>query len=105
VVARDDDGYLMSNNLPPARRLVLLRGALLALAVLASAAVVAVAGFAVYLVAEGYSGGSDPRSVAPLAFPLSFLVLVVAGLPATVVCAAAWAGYSAVARKSRRSYR
>jgi drug/metabolite transporter (DMT)-like permease len=93
----------MSNNLPPARRLVLLRGALLALSVLASAAVVAVAGFAVYLVAEGYSGGSDPQSVAPLAFPLSFLVLVIAGLPASVVCAAAWAGYSAVARKSRRS--
>jgi hypothetical protein len=66
----------MSNNLSPTRRLVLLRGALLALAVLA-----------------------------PLGFLLSYLVLVVAGLPASVVCAAAWAGYSAVARKSRQSSR
>jgi 1,4-dihydroxy-2-naphthoate octaprenyltransferase len=95
----------MSNNLSPIRRLVLLRGALLALAVLASAAVVAVAGFAAYLLAEGYSGGGAPQGLAPLGFLLSFLVLVVAGLPATVVCAAAWAGYSAVARKSRRSSR
>jgi hypothetical protein len=91
----------MSNNLPPARRLVLLRGALLALSVLASAAVVAVAGFAVYLVAEGYSGGSDPQSVAPLAFPLAFLVLAVVGLPVTLVCAASWIGYLAAARRSR----
>jgi hypothetical protein len=94
----------MPNDLSPTKRLV-LRGVLLALAVLASVAVVAVAGFAAYLFAEGYSGGSDPQSVAPLAFPLSFLVLVVADLPATVVCAAAWAGYSAAARKNRRSSR
>jgi drug/metabolite transporter (DMT)-like permease len=67
-----------------------------------SHAAATVAGFAAYLFAEGYSGGSDPQSVAPLAFPLSFLVLVVAGLPAALVCAVAWVGYSAVARKSRR---
>jgi drug/metabolite transporter (DMT)-like permease len=95
----------MSNTLSPTRRLVLLREALLALAVLASAAVVAVAGFAVYLLAEGYSGDGAAQGLAPLGFLLSFLVLVVAGLPATVVCAAAWAGYSAVARKSRQSSR
>ena len=80
---------------------MLLRGALLAFAVLASAAAAAVAGFAAYLFTEGYSGGSDPQSIAALAFPLSFLVLVVVGLPAALVCAAAWAGYSAVARKGR----
>ncbi len=82
---------------------MLARRALLVLAVLASAAVAAVAGFAVYLFAEGYSGGSNPQSVAPLAFPLSFLVLIVAGLPAALVCAVSWASYAAVARRSRRA--
>ena len=56
---------------------MLLRRALLALAVLASAAAATVVGFAVYLVVEGYSGGGDPQSVAPLAFPIAFLVLAV----------------------------
>jgi hypothetical protein len=82
---------------------VLLRRVLLAFAMLASAAVAAVAGFAAYLFAQGYSGDGNPQSVAPLAFPLAFLVLIVAGLPAALVCAAAWAGHSSVARKSRRS--
>jgi hypothetical protein len=81
---------------------VLPRSALLAFAVLASPAAAAVLGFAVYLFAEGYLGGSNPQSIAPLAFPLSFLVLIVAGLPAALVCAVAWAGYAAVARKSRQ---
>jgi hypothetical protein len=40
----------------------------LGLAVLASASVTAVLGFAVYMFAEGYSGGGDPQSVASLAF-------------------------------------
>jgi len=84
---------------------VLLRETLLALAMLASAAVVTVAGFAVYLLPEGYSGDGAAQGLAPLGVLLSCVVLVVAGLPASVVCAAAWAGYSAVARKSRRSSR
>ncbi len=84
-------------------RFVLLRRALLAFAVLASAAAAAVAGFAVYLFAEGYSGGSNPQSVAPLAFPLSFLVVIVTGLPAALVCVVAWASYFAAARRSRQS--
>ena len=82
---------------------MLLRRALLALAVLASAAVAAVLGFAVYLFAAGYSGGSNPQSIAPLAFPLSFLVVLIVGLPAALICAAAWAGYFAAARRSRKS--
>ena len=73
---------------------MLLRRALLALAVLTSAAVAAVLGFAVYLFTAGYSGGSNPQSIAPLAFPLSFLVLLIVGLPAALICAAAWAGTS-----------
>jgi hypothetical protein len=90
-------------NLPSrAGRLALLRRGLLAFAVLASAAATVVVGFAAYLFTEGYSGGGDPQSVAPLAFPIAFLVLVVAGLPTTLVCAASWAGYLAAARKSRR---
>jgi hypothetical protein len=101
ALARSDDGYLMLNDPPRASRLALLRTALLALAILASAAVVAVLGFAAYLFTEGYSGGSDPQSVAPLAFPIALLVLVVGGLPAILACAASWVGYLTVARKSR----
>jgi Flp pilus assembly protein protease CpaA len=90
-------------NLPSrAQRLVLLRRTLLAFSVLASAAAAAVVVFAAYLFTEGYSGGGDPQSVAPLAFPLAFLILVVVGLPVAVVCAASWTGYLAAARKSRQ---
>jgi len=91
----------MMNHFPPARRLLLLRRFLLMLAVLASAAAVTVVGFAGYLFVEGYSGGGDPQSVAPLAFPIAFLVLAVFGLPAAVVCAATWTGYRVAARRSR----
>jgi len=92
----------MLNHPPRATRLVLLRGALLTFAVLTSAAAAVVVGFAVYLFAEGYSGGSDQQSVAPLAFPLSFLILAVVGIPLTLACALSWAGYLAAIRKHRR---
>jgi hypothetical protein len=85
-----------------AKRLALLGRALLAFALLASAALAAVLGFAVYLFAQGYSGGSNPQSVAALAFPLSFLVVIIVGLPVALACALAWAGYFAAVRKSRR---
>jgi len=80
---------------------VLLRRALLALAVGVSAAAAAVLVFAAYLFTEGYSGGGNPQSVAPLAFPLAFLVLTVVGLPVALACAASWIGYLAAARRSR----
>ena len=90
----------MLNHHPPRpARHVLLRGALLAFAVLTSAAAAAVLGFAGYLFAEGYSGDDSQQRVAPLAFPLSFLILAVVGMPLTVACAASWAGYLTVARK------
>lgn len=92
----------MTNDLWRAWRLALLRWALLGFAVLASAAAATVVGFAAYLFSQGYSGGGDPQSVAPLAFPLSFLVLVVVGVPASFACAAGWVGYVAVARRSRK---
>ena len=82
---------------------MLLRRALLGFAVLASAAAAVVFGFALYLFIGGYSGGSNPQSISALAFPLSFLVVIVIGLPAALVCALAWAGYLAAARRSRRS--
>jgi hypothetical protein len=85
-----------------AQRLVLLRRALLGFSVLASAAAATVVGFAAYLFTEGYSGGGDPQSVAPLLFPLAFLILAVVGLPASLLCAASWTGYLAAARKSRQ---
>jgi hypothetical protein len=92
----------MMNFPSRAQRLVLLRRALLAFSVLASAAAAVVVGFAAYLFTEGYSGGGDPQSVAPLAFPLAFLIMAVVGLPASVLCAASWTGYLAAARKSRQ---
>jgi hypothetical protein len=99
--ARGDDADLMMNESSRATRLVLLRRSLLALALLVSAAAAAVVVFAAYLFTEGYSGGGSPQSVAPLAFPLAFLVLAVVGLPVTLVCTASWVGYLAAARRSR----
>jgi hypothetical protein len=52
----------MLNDPPRPTRLGLLRGALLAFAVLTSAAAAVVVGFAAYLFAEGYSGGSSQQS-------------------------------------------
>ena len=85
---------------PRAQRLVLLRRMLLVLAVLASASLTAVLGFAVYMFAEGHSGGSNPQGVAKLGIPLSFVVVIFAGLPCALVCALSWAGYFAAARKA-----
>ena len=94
----------MMNDPPRAARLA-LRGTLLALAMLTTAAAAAVLGFAAYLLAEGYSGGGGQQGVAPLAFPLSFLVLAVAGLPLTLACAACWASYLKAARRHRQPSR
>jgi len=91
----------MMNDYSRATRLVLLRRSLLVLAVLVSAVAAAVVGFAGYLFTEGYSGGGSQQSVAPLAFPLAFLVLATVGLPVAAACAASWIGYLAVARRSR----
>ena len=84
---------------------MLLRRVLLGFAVLVSAAATLVFGFAIYLFVCGYSGGSNPESISALAFPLSFLVVIFIGVPAALICALAWAGYFAVARRSRRSAR
>jgi hypothetical protein len=95
----------MLNDPPRAARLGLLRGALLTFAVLTSVVAAVVVGFAAYLFAEGYSGGSSQQSVAALAFPLAFLILAVAGLPLTLACAVSWAGYLSAARKNRQLFR
>ena len=79
----------------------MVRRALLAFAVLTSAAAAAVLGFAAYLFAEGYSDGSQ-QSVAPLAFLLAFLVLAVVGMPLMLACALSWAGYLNAARKNHQ---
>src|SRR5579859_5662312 len=101
-LARGGDGCLMPNDSPRATPLALLRGVLLALAVLTSAAAAAVLGFAAYLFVQGYSGGGSQQSAAPVAFLLAFLVLVVVGLPLTLAGALSWAGYVTTARKHRR---
>jgi hypothetical protein len=82
---------------------MVVRWTLLVLAVLCSAAVAVVAGFAGYVFAQGYSGGSDPQSVSGLAFPLSLVILIAGGVPAALACAGAWIGYFLVSRNRRRS--
>jgi 1,4-dihydroxy-2-naphthoate octaprenyltransferase len=92
----------MLNNPPRSTRLAMVRGALLAFAVFTSAAAAAVLGFAAYLFAAGYSGGSSQQGVAPLAFLLSFLILAVVGMPLMLACALSWAGYLNAARKNHQ---
>jgi drug/metabolite transporter (DMT)-like permease len=92
----------MMNHPPRTTRLLLLRGALLTFAVLTSAAAAVVVGFAVYLFAQGYSGGDNPQSVAPLAFPISLVILAVVGVPLALASAASWAGYLTANRKHRQ---
>jgi hypothetical protein len=55
-----------------------------------------------YLIYESYTGPSGPQSLSGLAFLLAVVVLGVAGLPAAVTCALAWAGYAAAARRCGR---
>jgi hypothetical protein len=65
------------------------------LAVVASAATAVIVGFIVNLFIQGYSGGNDPTSVAPLAFPVAILFFVIAGFPAMLICALMWLAYAA----------
>jgi hypothetical protein len=76
-------------------RSLLLNRALLVLAVLASAATVVILGFLVNLFIQGYSGGNDPTSIAPLAFPIAILGFVIAGIPALVISTLLWLAYTA----------
>lgn len=72
---------------------------LLVLSIAASAAVVIVVGLVIYLVVGGYSGGNDPTSVAPLAFPIAVIFFVIGGIPAILICAGLWIAYGAVRRR------
>ncbi len=80
-------------------RLSLLSRVLLVLSVLSSAAVAAILGLVVYLFIGGYSGGSNPTSVAPLAFPLAILLFVIVALPSMLICGLLWAGFSLSSRR------
>jgi hypothetical protein len=93
---RADIDVMMRDDRSRPRRLVLSRRVLLAFAVLASAVVAAVLGYAVFLLAWGYSHAD------PMAIPYFYLVVIVAGTPAALVCGVAWAGYAAVTRRGRR---
>lgn len=76
-------------------RSLLLNRALLVLAVVASTASAVIVGFLVNLFIQGYSGGNDPTSVAPLAFPVAILFFVIVGFPAMLICALLWLAYTA----------
>jgi drug/metabolite transporter (DMT)-like permease len=96
---------MMLDDSRPPRWLVVLRWALLGLAVIASVATALILGYAVYLFILGYSGGNNPESDAPLAFPIAIAIYAFVGVPTALVCALAWAGYYAVTRRIRRSSR
>ena len=74
------------------RSLLMIR-ALLVLAVLASAATLVIFGFLVNLFIQGYSGGNDPTSIAPLAILFAILGYVIVGIPAALFCALLWIAY------------
>jgi hypothetical protein len=76
-------------------RSLLLNRTLLVLAVIASAATAVIIGFLINLFIAGYSGGNDPTSVAPLAFPIAILGFVIAGVPAMAISALLWLTYAA----------
>jgi len=96
---------MMDNASPPPWWLVVLRWALLGLAILASAATALVFGFAANLFLQGYSGGNNPESIAPLAFPIAFAIYALVGVPTALVCTLTWVGYYAATRRIRRSSR
>lgn len=75
---------------------------LFALAVLASAVTVLLLGFVVYLFIGGYSGGHSPTNVAPVLFPIAFLLFFLAGLPAVMVSLGLWIGFGLSAARTRR---
>lgn len=79
--------------------LSLLSRILLALSALSSLAVAVILTFVLYLFIGGFSGGNGPTSVAPVLFPIAFLLLIVAGLPSMVVCGLLWVGYAASRRR------
>ena len=70
------------------------------LSVLSTAGVVVILGVLVSLFLSGYSGGSTPESVAPLAFPVAMLGFAIAGVPAIVICAVLRAAHLADQRRA-----
>jgi hypothetical protein len=76
-------------------RSLLLNRILLVLAVFVSAATAVIVGFLVYLYLQGYSGGNDPTSVAPLAFLFAIVLYGIIGIPAQLICALLWLAYAA----------
>ena len=83
-------------------RLSLLSRILLVLSAIASLAVVAIFLLFAYLFIGGYSGGSNPTSVAPVLFPIAFLFFGLVGVPSMLVCSLFWAGYAFSRRRDRR---
>ena len=76
-------------------RSLLLNRTLLVLAIVASAATVVIIGFLINLFVQGYSGGNDPTSVAPLAFPIAIALFLIAGVPGLLISALLWLAYTA----------
>jgi hypothetical protein len=59
---------------------------------------VVITGLLVNLLAVRYPGGNNPASIAPLAFPIALLFVVIAGIPALRICALPWLACTASTR-------
>lgn len=87
--------------MPISRRLSPLSIVLLVLSILASAGLLVLLAGLFYLFAQGYSGGNDPTSVAPLAFPVSFVLFLYFGVPVAMLCTVLWLGFAFSLRRRR----
>jgi hypothetical protein len=81
------------------RRRSLLTTLLFVLAVFASAGVAVVMAFVVDLMVGSYSGGANPTGIGPALFPLAIVLLVVAGVPAVLLCTLLWLSFASSMRR------
>jgi hypothetical protein len=72
---------------------------LFALSVLASAGVALVMTAVVGLMVGSYSGGANPANIAPALFPIAIVLLIVAGVPAGLLCILLWLSFASSMRR------
>ena len=85
-------------------RSALLNVTLLVLAVLASAATVAILGFLINLFIQGYLSGNDPTGLGGLAVFLALVGYYIVGIPALLICTLLWLAYRASSAARARAH-
>jgi hypothetical protein len=79
----------------------LLTKVLFVLSAAASVGVAVVLAIVVDLIVGSYSGGINPANIAPALFPLAMVLLVVAGVPAALLCTLLWLRFASSVRRPR----